>query len=92
MLIYLILTKPFESRLLNNIEIFNEITFIIECYSFFFFLKEDIEEDIKITIGWFVILITVLNTFINVLIVIWSTLKEIKKYLISKILAILQNK
>ena len=92
MLIYLILTKPFELKLINNIEIFNEITFIIASYSFFFFLNENIEEHIKVMIGWLLISLSVINTFLNVLIVIWSTIKDTKTYLISKVLSFLQKK
>ena len=70
MIIYLAKVKPFESRLLNRVEIFNECIVLIASYHLFMFTKFTSDPDTQYQVGWsmigFALLCIASNMFILV--------------------------
>ena len=54
---------------MNKVELFNESTLLIVNYCFFFFLDSQDDYNLKYNVGWLLVSITLLNTFINIVIV-----------------------
>ena len=75
MLFFIILVHPYKEPFLNKLECFNEVTLLIVSYCFLFFLEQIDSPELKGYVGWFLIGITVFNTLMNILIVIYSSIK-----------------
>lgn len=81
MLIYYINWKPFSSKLCNWIELMNEGTFLGVCYCFIFFTDNPAFRPYINEVGWTLIVITGINTLVNLVIILISTIKALRQYL-----------
>lgn len=74
--------------MLNNVEIYNEITIIIVLYLTTLFTDYIDSARTQYNIGWCMIAVTVLNILVNMIILIVNGIKAMKmrfKYLVFKI-------
>ncbi|TNV85393.1 hypothetical protein FGO68_gene4317 [Halteria grandinella] len=69
MFIYLLLTKPFTSKRLYYIELFNEGTVYIASMHLFIFTDFGPSADVQYAMGWSLIGITLLNIVVNIFVV-----------------------
>ena len=74
-LIYLFLVKPYEEPFENKLEIFNEIMYVMLTYSLLMFSDLHYNYDIKFNIGWGFIMLFMFQLSVNVLLIVYSTLK-----------------
>lgn len=81
MLMYIISVKPFKEPRLNKLEIFNELTVLLCAYHIPLFSDFVPDPDIRYIAGWSIILITCSNLMINIGIVTYLSLSDIKKKL-----------
>lgn len=69
-IIYLIYVQPFASKMLNYLEIFNELSILSLSYHSFIFTDFVPSPEIKYIFGYSLIGITTLNLLINMIILI----------------------
>jgi hypothetical protein len=75
-LCYLIIYKPFDSIILNKIELFNEVTLYMVCYPVLMFLVGS--ESDNYDLGWLLIGLIVVNIGINIFIMVVVTSLKIR--------------
>lgn len=68
--IYIMWVRPFESRFLNNLEIFNEICILIVSNHLYLFTQYMPNPELQYTCGWSITLITISNVFVNMIVII----------------------
>ena len=73
MLAIIVWLHPFNEKLLNQLECFNESTLLIVNYCFLFFLDQEHSYEMKSNIGWLLIGISALNTTVNLVIIIYTS-------------------
>ena len=83
--------KPFESKIENTIEIFNEITILICSYHLFLFTDFVQDETISYNAGWSFLCFVAANVFVNMAISYYETISNIFT-LIRRLYARLQAK
>jgi hypothetical protein len=76
--IYITYVKPFEIPLLNYMEVFNEVCVLIATYHLFLFTDFVPDPELRYTIGWSIIGVTLINIIVNMLVMFWSTLKQMR--------------
>jgi hypothetical protein len=78
MLAYITYVKPFESTLLNNLEIFNELSILFATYHLLCFTQFVSDPEAQYTMGWSLIWVTVLNIAVNICIMTYTSLGNLK--------------
>ncbi len=78
MLIYLISVKPFKESRLNRMEIFNEFTVLVCAWHFPIFSDFVADAEIRYIAGWSIIMTTCLSLLINIAIVTYLSLSDLK--------------
>ena len=78
MSIYITYVKPFETPLLNYMEVFNEVCVLIATYHLFLFTDFVPDPELRYSIGWSIIGVTIVNIIVNMLVMFWSTLKQLR--------------
>jgi hypothetical protein len=82
--VYIIKAQPFESKKLNGFEMFNELTVLLISYTML--LLTDFYPGLirQYNVGWFLVLVTLLNILINMIhaliITIVQLFKDIRKF------------
>jgi hypothetical protein len=82
-LLYLVSFKPFDTPLLNRLEIFNELTLYLMSYPCLLFTEITIEEasassnKFKYDIGWVVVCGFLINVGVNMLIMIALNIRKL---------------
>jgi hypothetical protein len=76
--IYITYVKPFETPLLNYMEVFNEVCVLIATYHLFLFTDFVPDPELRYSIGWSIIGVTIVNIIVNMLVMFWSTLKQLR--------------
>ena len=79
MIIYNKLVRPFESPLLNKLEIFNELCIMVAAYHLFIFTQYVDDQEMQYNVGWSMIGVTVLNIVVNMGIMGYASFKEMKQ-------------
>lgn len=70
MVVYIVYVKPFEQSLLNKLEIFNEICILLESNHLYLFTYFVSDPYLQYYAGWSIVAITLINIFVNMLIII----------------------
>lgn len=78
LLIYDILVKPFESPLLNKMEIFNEISIIVAAYHLPLFTEFVDDQMTHYFAGWSLILLVILNITVNLIVMFKLSIIQIR--------------
>lgn len=78
MIIYITYVKPFEIRLLNLLEIFNEYSILVATYHLYSFTAFVPDPETQYQMGWSIIGITVFNMAVNVFIMIYKSIQSLK--------------
>ncbi len=78
MTIYVTLFKPFELPLLNRMEVFNEYTIMLATVHLLTFTQFVPEPETQYIMGWSIIGITVLNIAVNMFVMFYSSLRQLK--------------
>ena len=78
MIIYIIHAKPYENPLLTKLEIFNELSILMVSYHLFIFTNYVPNERIQYYGGWSCLLITLINIFTNIGIMMRISIREIR--------------
>ena len=78
MLIYVGMIRPFETPLLNNLELFNEIIVILCTYSMLISTDFTVSFELKQKGGWLIVFIIAANIFVNLLVMIIFSVKLLK--------------
>ena len=65
LLMYMILVRPFKEKVTFYFEVFNEITLLAFSYFLIIFCDILIDSRMRYDIGWYVVIMTLLNVFIN---------------------------
>ena len=81
LLIFDTLVRPFHSRLLNNLEIFNEVCILGASYHLLIFTEYDNNENTQYNGGFSIIAITTLNILVNMGIMMYMTFQKIKNHI-----------
>ena len=77
-LMYIQLARPFETPVLNQIELFNEFTILVAACHMFAFTDYLGDPTMQYTVGWSMIAVTVLNIAANILVIIYFTAKQLR--------------
>ena len=79
-ILYLIRVRPFETSLLNNLEIFNEISiYMICCCALILTNVLPINDPaLQYRVGWAVILIVACNISVNLIVIMTATFKTLR--------------
>jgi hypothetical protein len=64
---FLLTTSPLESKLLNNLEVYNELTILVVSWHLYAFASSD---DNNTTAGWSLIFLINLNIAVNLIAVV----------------------
>ena len=80
-LLYIIRFRPFEERVTNFFEIFNELTILSVSIGIFVNIGDETDDAGRFGFGWFLTGLVALNVFANLLNVIVTTGKKIIKTL-----------
>jgi hypothetical protein len=75
---YITYVKPFEIPLLNYMEVFNEVCVLIATYHLFLFTDFVPDPELRYSIGWSIIGVTIVNIIVNMLVMFWSTIKQLR--------------
>lgn len=70
MVLYIVKIKPFKEKLLNNLEVFNELCVLAKSYHLLLFTSLVADVEIKYKVGWSFIGVTAINILANMLVVI----------------------
>jgi hypothetical protein len=70
MLIYLISVRPFNTRLLNNMEIFNEGCLLLASLHVFLFTEYSPDPGFRYQVGWSLVVLTLVNLLVNVVMMV----------------------
>ena len=81
MLAYLITVRPFNSSLLNNMEIFNEGCLLLASYHVYLFTDYSPDPVFRYKVGWSLVVLTLVNMLLNLVIMIGQTFKSFKAML-----------
>lgn len=81
MIIYLSTVKPFESRFLNRLEIFNECIVLIASYHLFIFTKFTSDPNTQYQVGWSFIGFALICIASNMLILLAGGFMNVKRHL-----------
>ncbi len=73
--------KPYDSRRINMIELFNEYTILVAGYHLFIFTDFVEDEQQKWNAGWSIIALIVVNLIVNLAVTTYDTLVQIANYL-----------
>ena len=84
-LLILVRMLPYESKILNGIEIFNELCVMFIIYNFLFFSDYVNDFNIAYKAGWGVCLIVLILMVVNIALIIAENIMIIIKYLIKVI-------
>ena len=78
MIIYNKVVAPFESEILNKLEIFNEVCVILAVYHLFCFTPFVSEASTQYSVGWSMIGVTAFNVAGNVAVMLYCSFKNLK--------------
>ncbi|CDW82938.1 UNKNOWN [Stylonychia lemnae] len=78
LIIFVQASRPFESTLLNNLEVFNEICILGVAYHLQIFTDYVPDVNIQYSAGWAIIAITVFNIVTNMGVMIYQTYLQLK--------------
>jgi hypothetical protein len=78
MITYLGAVQPFESPLLNYLDIFNEICLLGIGYHLTFFTEYESNFSIRYNVGWSVIMLTLLNFLVNAIVIFIESFIRLK--------------
>lgn len=76
-MIYLVWNMPCETRKVNKIEIFNEITILIVCFLMTTLLNIEIPPDLSENVGWMIIGVSTFGILVNLALVCQETLGDV---------------
>lgn len=83
LLIYVTLAKPFADPVLNRLEVFNEFSILIASYHLILFTDYvsgfDDTLEFQYFSGWSMIAISTFNITINMVVMVYATLKRIRR-------------
>lgn len=74
---YILREKPFEKKMQNTLELFNEVFFYCLVMVFFAFTDFIDDGDLKWKAGWAAIIIIMLNITINIMVIVVDRVKKI---------------
>ena len=77
---YIGIVKPIERRFSNQLELFNEWLNMLATYNFFLFTDFVDSMETQYTIGWMNILIVTILIFVNMLIILISTVSSVIRH------------
>ena len=78
---YLILTRPFYEKAINDIEIFNEFIFSVATFVMILFSDTIDNAYFKYNIGWVLVGLLLLQITVNFMVLIYVIIKGLKLYL-----------
>ena len=78
MMMFLIFVKPFDSKVVNYIEIFNEICILLCIYCMIVYTDFNLDKDIKWNVGWVICAVVALNIIVNVAVLGYYAIKKFK--------------
>ena len=81
MLVYLIKVRPFNSSLLNAMEIFNEGCLLLASYHVYLFTDHSRDPGFRYNVGWSLIVLTLVNMLFNLVVMVSQTFKSLKAIL-----------
>ena len=84
MLAYFFLCNPLESRFTTKIEVMNECTILLQTYLLLCFRDIIVDEETQYNVGFYYILISLINISIHIFLLLGDTLINIKNWLRSK--------
>jgi energy-converting hydrogenase Eha subunit B len=73
MLVYLILVRPFNTSLLNSMEIFNEGCLLLASLHVYLFTEFSPDPGFRYRVGWSLVVLTLVNLLVNVLFMLGQT-------------------
>jgi hypothetical protein len=76
-IIFLILVKPYDSKLFNFIEIFNEACILVGCYLLYEFTQYENDPVVRYNYGWFMTVFMATNTLVNISALIYKVIAAI---------------
>ena len=74
---YLVYIKPFDTKIKNYLEIYNELTILISSYHMLLFTDFVMNEYISYNAGWSFLSFYFLNIVININVIIYFTTKTL---------------
>ncbi len=77
-LMYVTAVRPFEQPLMNRMEIFNEFCILLAATHLFWFTDFVADPEIQYQYGWSLIAVSVLNIFVNMLIMVLMSFRSLK--------------
>jgi hypothetical protein len=75
--VYLVNFKPFKEKFIHNTELFTEICFLFFGYGLLYF-NPIVDGETMFNIGWYCIVVMSINLTVNIVIVVVTTLIDIK--------------
>ncbi len=78
MIIYNKVVAPFESPILNKLEIFNEVCVILAVYHLFCFTPFVSDASTQYNVGWSMIGVTAFNVVGNIAVMLYCSFKNLK--------------
>jgi hypothetical protein len=79
LIMYNKLAKPFDSPLLNHLEIFNELSIMLAAYHLFAFTNYVDNPQLQYQVGWSMIGVTAFNILVNMCIMGYQTWLKMKQ-------------
>ena len=76
---YVIYIKPFETRLLNTMEIINESSILVAAYHLFAFTHFVEDPEMQYKVGYSIIAVTIFNVLVNMIVMIAASFKELRQ-------------
>jgi hypothetical protein len=81
MLVYLIKVRPFNTSLLNAMEIFNEGCLLLASYHVYLFTDYSRDPGFRYNVGWSLVVFTLVNMLSNLVVMVGQTFKSLKAIL-----------
>ena len=77
-LMYLAAVGPFDTPLMNRMEVFNEFCILLASTHLFWFTDYVPDPEIQYLYGWSLIGVSIFNIIINMLVMLWMSLSSLK--------------
>jgi hypothetical protein len=81
MLSYLVSRRPFKKNRFNIIEIFNEVSLLCICMTYFAFTDFVDYAETKLIMGWICMVIILINFGINLSVLCYFTIRKVLKFI-----------
>lgn len=75
---YLIYYRPFEATAMNRLEIFNESCILAAAFHLISFTDFNGDPDVQYQGGWSIIAVTVLNMLMNMIVMVYASVRKLR--------------